>query len=153
MEHLAYLQGAELQVMDAGTTLLYPGALTYGFCALLEGSVRVSKLEGENEIHFATYSAPETFGETPLLLGMRTARNKCSATTHCQILRIPEEAFWQLMAASAPTREAVLADCTHRFETYQAMALHREKLISLGTLAAGLMHELNNPGSAARRAE
>jgi len=30
--------------------------------------------------------------------------------------------------------------------------VHREKLISLGTLVAGLMHELNNPGAAATRA-
>ena len=151
-EHLPYLRGAELQEMEAGTTLQYPGQMTYGFCVLLEGSLRVSKMEGENEIHFATYKAPETFGETPLLLGMRTARTKCSAKTHCRILRIPEDSFWKLMASSAPIREAVLADCAHRFEMYQAMAVHREKLISLGTLAAGLMHELNNPGAAARRA-
>ncbi len=39
-----------------------------------------------------------------------------------------------------------------RLQTYQVEALHREKLVSLGTLAAGLMHELHNPGSAAKRA-
>ena len=39
-----------------------------------------------------------------------------------------------------------------RIQTHQVEALHREKLVSLGTLAAGLMHELHNPGSAAKRA-
>src|SRR6202034_4306816 len=34
----------------------------------------------------------------------------------------------------------------------QATTFHQEKMASLGTLAAGLMHELNNPGAAARRA-
>jgi signal transduction histidine kinase len=46
----------------------------------------------------------------------------------------------------------VLADMARRLQAYQVEALHREKLISLGTLAAGLMHELHNPGSAAKRA-
>jgi C4-dicarboxylate-specific signal transduction histidine kinase len=39
-----------------------------------------------------------------------------------------------------------------RLQVFQSQELHREKLIALGTMAAGLMHELNNPGAAARRA-
>ena len=46
----------------------------------------------------------------------------------------------------------ILADSAQRLQAYQVEALHREKLVSLGTLAAGLMHELHNPGSAAKRA-
>ncbi len=39
-----------------------------------------------------------------------------------------------------------------RLQKMQSMVVQQEKMASLGTLAAGLMHELNNPGSAARRA-
>ncbi len=41
---------------------------------------------------------------------------------------------------------------TERVQAYQVEALHREKLVTLGTLAAGLMHELHNPSSAAASA-
>ena len=60
--------------------------------------------------------------------------------------------FWSLLACCPSVRKVVLADSAQRLQTYQVEALHREKLVSLGTLAAGLMHELNNPGSAAKRA-
>ena len=49
-------------------------------------------------------------------------------------------------------RAAILGNMARRLESYQVNAVHREKLASLGTLAAGLMHELNNPGAAALRA-
>src|SRR6185437_9355563 len=57
-----------------------------------------------------------------------------------------------LMSTCPVVRAGVLANMGRRLEAYQILTLHREKLISLGTMAAGLMHELNNPGAAARRA-
>ena len=151
-EHLQYLTGTERVECQSGQVWLSANHGSYSFCVLLEGELLITKLEGSREVHFATYKAGETFGEVPLLMGMRNTKSKGVATTQCRMLRIPEEGFWKLMAASPVTREAILADYARRYETYQAMALHREKLVSLGTLAAGLMHELNNPGAAARRA-
>ncbi len=63
-----------------------------------------------------------------------------------------EELFWKLMFACPHVRMGVLGNMARRLQVYQSQELHREKLISLGTMAAGLMHELNNPGAAARRA-
>ncbi len=56
------------------------------------------------------------------------------------------------MFHSPKVRISVLGTMAERLQAYQSQAVHREKLISLGTLVAGLMHELNNPGAAATRA-
>jgi signal transduction histidine kinase len=68
------------------------------------------------------------------------------------LMRFGEEEFWALLACCPAARKVVLANMAQRLQAYQVEALHREKLVSLGTLAAGLMHELHNPGSAAKRA-
>ena len=68
------------------------------------------------------------------------------------LLRFDEAGFWALMAC-CPCGTQGNPERTWRSgcRRDQVEALHREKLISLGTLAAGLMHELHNPGSAAKR--
>ena len=67
-------------------------------------------------------------------------------------LRLDEQQFWNIMTACPEVRKAILGNMAHRFQKYQSVIVQQEKMASLGTLAAGLMHELNNPGTAAVRA-
>jgi len=68
------------------------------------------------------------------------------------MMRVSDNDFWKLMSCCPSARKVILADMGRRLQAYQVEALHREKLVSLGTMAAGLMHELHNPGAAAKRA-
>ena len=94
----------------------------------------------------------EGFGEVPLLTGRATAMFRVSAAQDSVLVRFSEQDFWSLLACCPAVRKTILTDSAQRLQAYQVEALHREKLVSLGTLAAGLMHELHNPGSAAKRA-
>ncbi len=137
----------------AGTVLLQPGELMRFFWILLEGDVQGSKVETDGNCTLVTsLHHGDTFGEVPLLLGEEKNHLLCEVLQDSRLIRIDDDAFWRLMATCPTIRTGILRNMARRLQAYQALTLHREKLISLGTLAAGLMHELNNPGSAARRA-
>jgi signal transduction histidine kinase len=97
-------------------------------------------------------SAGDGFGEAPLLTGKGHSPFFILAAQDSLLLRFTEQDFWTMLACCPAVRKVVLANMAQRLQAYQVEALHREKLVSLGTLAAGLMHELHNPGSAAKRA-
>ena len=145
-------EGAELLTFEKGELVCAKGSKPF-FWVLLSGRGRGYKeMEDGSRTYVMDFAAGETAGEVPLLMGHRVSAATVEATEPSRAVRVTEEGFWRLMASCPRVREGVLKDMTRRFELYQAVTLHREKLISLGTLAAGLMHELNNPGAAARRA-
>jgi len=125
---------------------------TRGFWVLLEGEAVAEKIEQDGS-RMRTYAgkAPESFGEVNLLTG-KAPPMSAYAVQNSVLLRFDENSFWNLMACSAPIRKMVMANMKQRLQAHLAEAAHREKLVSLGTLAAGLMHELHNPGAAAKRA-
>lgn len=144
----------EVQVVhaDPGALLVKQGEEDRAFWILLEGSVRGHKVEQDgSRSSLGQFDGRETFGEVPLLVG-RSPRVTVEVTKPSRLVRLDEETFWRLMFSCPIVRRAVLGNMAERLQAYQAQAVHREKLISLGTLAAGLMHELNNPGTAAKRA-
>ena len=152
LEDLAQLGSTEWIEMPAGSDL-FGAQEGVAFWLIAEGQLAIYRQEAQYEMLMMTLQAGDTFGEVPLLLGRRSGGGaRVIAKAPCRLLKIPEQGFWNLIAHCPAARSSILADHSRRYETWQAMALHREKLISLGTLAAGLMHELNNPGSAAKRA-
>jgi signal transduction histidine kinase len=151
-EDLGCLGDVQIQEAVAGTVLVQQGQHVPGFCMILEGELRTVRVEANGgETPLAMYQDGDAFGEAPLLLGHAKAGVRCVVTRDLRMLVVNEEGFWKLMATCPTVRQNVLTTAAQRIQTFQATTLHREKLISLGTLAAGLMHELNNPGSAAKR--
>jgi len=137
----------------AGTVLVEAGAPWEFYWLVLDGEVCAKRPETDGTWTLVgIVHAGDGFGETPLLTGRAASMFRIFVTQDAVLLRFSEENFWSLMACCPAVRKVVLADSAQRVKTYEVEALHREKLVSLGTLAAGLMHELNNPGAAAKRA-
>ena len=130
----------------AGTMLAQPGQGSIYYWLVLDGECRAERIEADGTYTtVGTAQAGEAFGETPFLTGKTHSMFLVTAVRDTDLLRFSADQFWSLMACCPDARKVILADMSTRLSAYQAEALHREKLVSLGTLAAGLMHELHNP--------
>jgi len=118
---------------------------------ILEGEFRWSKKVDGGEVVMNTYGSGKFFAEVPLLLGkpfLATWR----ALADSRVFALPNEAFRRMLTTHPPFSNAVLEMLAQRIQVLYSVAQQRERLSSLGTLAAGLAHELNNPASASRQA-
>lgn len=151
-DELLCLEGVEEIHLTKGETLLRQGDLVHNFWILLEGEVQIFWVQPDGrETSVAAMPKGSAFGEVPLLANIPSAAT-VRATSDSDLLQLSEDGFWKLMTSCPDVRKAILANMAARFQKMQSVAVQQEKMASLGTLAAGLMHELNNPGSAARRA-
>ncbi|MCA1572021.1 MAG: hypothetical protein LC798_17255 [Chloroflexi bacterium] len=67
-----------------------------------------------------------------------------------EVLRVPSDALLRVLERPASAL-VILRTVMQRLRSTEALLREREKLAGLGTLAAGLAHELNNPAAAAAR--
>ena len=138
--------------LGAGDVLVRQGDPGHFFYILVEGELRVFQTTADGrDVTLAKIEAGNTFGELPLLANIPNSAS-LQAVRPSRLVQLNEDQFWNLMTTCPTVRKAILGNMAQRFQKLQSVTVQQEKMASLGTLAAGLMHELNNPGSAARRA-
>ncbi len=144
-------QGTEVW-LEAGETHREQGSPADDVFILIDGELRVVQKTGNQEVILATYQAKTLFGELPTMLGDSHFWAAGRAVSRCHIFEFSNQVFWELMTSCTCVMTAILRTMAERLQEVQSISQQREKLASLGTLAAGLAHELNNPASASTRA-
>jgi signal transduction histidine kinase len=133
-----------------GETVIAEGDLGDSLYIILSGELEVTKRDAGRNITLATRRPGEFLGEMSLLeQAPRSASVR--AVTASRLLVIGPEAFRRLLAGQPEAATTLLRTVVGRLRSTEASLIQSDKLASLGTLAAGLAHELNNPAAAIQR--
>jgi signal transduction histidine kinase len=150
-EHLNKLCDiAEPRSIPAGGTLIAEGSEADAMYVIVDGEFEVTKRAGNSDVVIGTRGPGDVLGEMALL---EQARRNASvrALRDGRVLVISRDAFYNLLAGSPSAVMAILRTFIARLRSTETLLVQHDKLASLGTLAAGLAHELNNPATAAGR--
>jgi signal transduction histidine kinase len=126
------------------------------FFVLLDGMVILSRRVGEDDVEFSRTDQRGVYGGAfQAYLGDRIRQNynnSMRATEPSRFYVLDAEKFAQLMHEWFPMALHLLEGLFFGTQMSQAATGQRERLLALGSMSAGLTHELNNPAAAAVRA-
>ncbi len=148
---LGCIEPGEIINVPGGTVLVAEGERYPFFFVVLEGEVRIVRAYDRQTVLMGVIKPGHFTGEVTLLLQipwMAMARVGKPA----KLFRLGEEDFWHMLSTCRSVARELFQSAANKMRNLEGYSQQREKLASLGTMAAGLAHELNNPAAAAGRA-
>nr|WP_203592555.1 MULTISPECIES: ATP-binding protein [unclassified Streptomyces] len=126
------------------------------FYVMLEGTVVLSRRVGDQDVEVNRTSQRGVYaGAMQAYLGDRVPQvytNTMRVTEPSRFFVLPADTFAAVMQEWFPMAVHLLEGLFFGSKSTQRAVGQRERLLALGSLSAGLTHELNNPAAAAVRA-
>jgi len=144
------MDNAEPVSLRAGEVLMKQGDPGNTAFVVVNGELEVTKQSGQSKIRIDVRNPGDVLGEMALL-SQAPRSATVTAVTDCETLCISKEVFDNLLSTSTSAAKAVLHWTMARLSQNDALLHQQERMAALGTLSAGLAHELNNPAAAAQR--
>ena len=141
--------GREL-TLDHGEYLFRENEEATFLSLLLDGELETTRSVGGDELPLLHHEPGGFLGAISLVTGGVYGGSTRSVGVSRLFLLEPE-AFRALLVSEPAIFTAVMDVFVPVITNYTAIERDRDRLLSLGTLAAGLAHELNNPAAAAQR--
>ncbi|UCF20292.1 MAG: GHKL domain-containing protein [Gemmatimonadota bacterium] len=150
-EELAWLVAhGYLEVYEAGTVIAPKGKRIDKLWVILSGHVAVQVDRGVGPRRVTDGRAGDVSGMLPYSR-MTGPPGDNYLEVRSELLAIHEEHFPEMVHRCPLFTAYTVHTMLDRARNFNTSALQDEKMVSLGKLAAGLAHELNNPASATKR--
>jgi len=142
-------RAAEIVDVAEGEVVLREGDQPDALLVIADGTFEAYRKSPESEIIIGLAGRGEVLGEMSLLEG-RLASASLRALSPARLVRVPGERFQRLLAHNDFLR-GMLLTVIIRMRQREGALVEYKKLAALGTMAAGLLHEVNNPAAAIKR--
>lgn len=144
--------GSEVRI-EPGVELFHEGESADFWWVLIDGAIDLVRRVGREDTVVARMDAPGRWAGgfrawdehgTYLATGRGSSEGR--------VLKVPTEVLRERANAWFPFGAHLIAGLYRTARSIESTARQHSSLVTLGTLAAGLAHEINNPASAASRA-
>ncbi|HEY4428903.1 MAG TPA: ATP-binding protein [Solirubrobacteraceae bacterium] len=146
-----WLEASRTYSVAPGELIAEAGTEPAGLLLLLDGEAQALVMDHGRTEPVGRQHAPTWIGAIAVLTGSDLGA-RMQAETACRMAIVASEDFRRLAFAQPSVHRRVMQQVGPVMARLTEIEQSRERLASLGTMAAGLAHELNNPAAAAHRA-